>query len=84
MEVNLVLNAPFWKLLVGNPGRESGDRGKSIFNYRTGAVAYVLSLGSFILRVSSDVGAQKFGSARLDHRDHGPHQWLSLVWFDYG
>lgn len=36
----LVLNAPFWTAIIGNPGRESGDRGTSVLNYLTGIVVF--------------------------------------------
>ena len=37
---SLVLNAPFWTAIIGNPGRESGDRGTSVLNYLTGIVVF--------------------------------------------
>lgn len=78
---SLVLNAPFWQAIVGNPGRESGDRGTSVLNYLTGIVVFCVMIHLEIVdRCNKQRGTMMWSNAPVgDEEDYAENildMWL--------
>jgi len=67
---SLILNAPFWSAIVGNPGRESGDRGTSVLNFLTGIVVFCVQIHLEIVdRCKKQKGKMMWSNAPAGQED---------------